>query len=387
MRTIYLVLKKEFKDIIRDTRALFSVALIAILAGPVILLMISNMLAGFESRAERRIVIVHGIENAPTLANYLARKTIQIEQAPDDYEKAMLFGKLPDPVLVIPVDFEQRWEDGAPQTLTLLTNSSNSRVNAGVRRLQRWVSGFASQRGVLQLAERGVAPAASDFISFEKIDLASAKAKSAKIFSMLPYFLVLAALYGVWGSAIDTTVGEKERGTLEPLLVIPHATWQMVMGKWLAVTLVGAIVASIAICSFIPAQWLMESETLKAMFNFGVFEAIVCLVLIIPLTGLFAALLMMVGVLANSMRQAQANASLVLLLITFLPMIFLASDEVSNHWQRWFPILAHHHHIFSLFKNGVVDQSGILLNVTATVAISLAIMAITVKKIRVYEPK
>lgn len=387
MRTVWVVIKKEFKDIIRDTRALMSVAVIAVLAGPAILLMISNMLSGFEARAERRIVVVAGSEYAPSLANYLARNTAQIEEAPEDYEAALINGRLVDPVLVIPEDFEENWRQGYPQTLTILTNSSNSRINAGVGRLRSWVSGFAQERSTLNMAQRGYAPASNSFIGFERIDVAGAKAKSAKIFSMLPYFLVLAALYGVWGSAIDTTVGERERNTLEPLLVIPHPTWQMVLGKWLAVTAVGALIAATAILGFLPAQWLMQSETLKAMFNFGWFEVLVSLLLILPLTGLFSALLMMVGVFAKSMRQAQANASLVLLLITFLPMVFLVQGDVENHWQRWFPILTQHHHIFGLFKDGNTDVSGMLGGILVTMIFSLLFLAITVKKIRHYEPR
>lgn len=387
MKTVLVVLKKEFKDIIRDTRALMTTAVIAVMAGPVILLVISNMISSFEARAERRVAVVYGAEFAPSLANYLARKTAQIESAPDDYEAAILQGRLVDPVLVIPKDFESNWLAGIPQTLTIYTNSSNGRINAGVGRLRSWISGFAQERTTLTLATRGVVPAVTNFVSLEKIDLAAAKAQSAKIFSMLPYFLVLAALYGVWGSSIETTVGERERNTLEPLLVIPHPTWQMVVGKWLAVTAVGGIVATAAVLGFLPAQWLMQSETLKAMFSFGWYEVVVILLLILPLTGLFSALLMLVGICAKTMRQAQANASLVLLVITFLPILFSVHGSADDHWGRWFPVLTQHHYIFATFEAGEADFRGIANGIVTTLLFSLMCLVMCVKKIRHYEPK
>lgn len=385
MHVIKTVFKKEFIDILRDTRALLTVALIAILSGPVILLIISNMVASFETHAERRILVAYGMENAPSLENHLRIQTVQIQRAPENYELALVNGNLIDPVVVIPNDFEKKWQAGEHQTLEIITNSANGRVNASVGRVKRWLSRFARERALVQMAMRGVAPAASEFVSIEKIDLANAAAYSSRIFNMLPYFLVLAALYGVWGSAIDTTVGEKDRRTLEPLLVIPHPTWKMFVGKWLGVSSVGSLVAAIAVLSFLPAQWLMESETLKAMFHFGWFEALVCLVLILPLSGLFAALLMLVGVMAQTMRQAQANASLVLLVITFLPMLFLTT-EVAQGAKRWLPILAHHHHVTSLFNTDITDFSGIITTVLATFALACLSLLIAIKRVRSYSP-
>lgn len=347
---ILIIYKKEFKDIVRDWRALITVSLVSILAGPILLLMISNMLANFEARAERRIIVIHGIEHAPSLANHLARETTQIEQAPDDYEQALLEGRLLDPVLVIPADFEEKWQNGIPQTVNIYTNSSNARINAGVSRVKRWVGGLAGDVASINLALKGVAPSAHDTIGIEDIDLASAQAETAKVFGMLPYFLVLAALYGIWGSALDTTVGEKERGTLEPLLILPHPASTIVWGKWLAVWSVGAIITSIAVVSFIPAQAMMNSETLRAMFAYGWREAAICLLLLIPLCGLFSAILMTVGIYAKTSRQGQANATAVLLVSTFIPLLSQLNEQTQQTWHAYAPVVAQHFHIMAILK-------------------------------------
>lgn len=360
MSAIWVIFKKEIKDILRDTRALLTVSFVSIMAGPVILLMISNMLAGFEARTERRIVIVHGIEHAPSLENHLLRETAQIDKAPDDYEQALLEGRMLDPVLIVPKDFQEKWEKGEPQTLTIMTNSSNARINAGVGRLKRWVTGLVSDQALINTAIAGISPNANELLNFEDVDLANARAQTVKIFTMLPYFLVLAALYGVWGSALDTTVGEKERGTLEPLLVIPHKVWSVIFAKWLAVFSVGAIITCIAIISFIPAQLWMQSEVLKTMFAFGWAEVVTSLILILPLTGLFAALLMFVGSMAKTTRQAQANTTVVLLISTFLPMVAQMQADEHQTWHAWVPMVAQHHHTLQMFQGEVLNWFEIL---------------------------
>ena len=356
-KPISIIYLKELKDILRDWRALMTVSLVSILAGPILLLMISNMLANYEVRAERRIIVVHGLEYAPSLANHLARATTNIEQAPVDYEQALLEGRLLDPVLVIPADFEAKWQTGELQTLTIVTNSSNARINAGVGRVKRWVSGIATEVAVIKLAVKGVAPNASDTIDIEDIDLANPQAETANIFGMLPYFLVLAALYGVWGSALDTTIGEKERGTLEPLLILPHATTTILWGKWLAVWSVGSVITTIAAVGFIPAQAMMHSETLQAMFAYGWHEALICLMLLLPLCGLFSAVLMTVGVYAKTTRQAQANASAVLLISTFIPLFSQLNEQSHQAWHAYAPVVAQHYHIMAILKGEYTTHS------------------------------
>ena len=86
---------------------------------------------------------------------------------------------------------------------------------------------------------------------------------------MLPFFVMMAVLYGALNAALDTTAGERERGSLEPLLMNPAARWALVLGKWGAVASVGMLIALLSCFSFLPAQWLLRSDTLAAMFQFG----------------------------------------------------------------------------------------------------------------------
>lgn len=350
MQLLYILYLKELNDIFRDRRALLTTLLVSSLSGPLLLLLISSMLANFETRSERRIIVIDGAQYAPTLVNHLSRETATIENAPKDYEQELMTGKLADPVLKIPNDFENLWKTGQPITLHLITSASNAKANAGVGRVKRWVSGLNAERSSMMFVERSLSPAFNDFIQIEDIDLSNPRAESSKLFGILPYFFVLAALYGVWGSAIESTAGERDQKTLEPLILACREPNQIVLGKWLAITSVGAMVSSLAILTFIPAQWLMGSETLKAMFSFGVYEVIQSSLLLLPLTGFLAACLMWVGAYARSSRQAQTYASVVLFFTAMIPMLMSVDGEHASTIMQSLPIVAQHHGVLQMMQ-------------------------------------
>lgn len=355
LKSIMIVFTKEFKDILRDKRSLLTVSLLSVLAGPVMMLIMANMIAQFEVKSERRVVLVDGIEHAPSLKNHLLQETTLIRQAPKDYQLGLSQGKLEDPVLVIPNNFEQQWLDGVPQTITIITDSSNGRAHAGVGRLKKWLSALSNDRSSMEIALSGIAPYGMDYLNIEEQDLANPLAEAANIFGMIPYFLVLAALYSVWGSALETTISEKEKGTYESLLITPVPMFILMLGKWVAVFIVGSLISMAAILSFMATESMMVSDTLKSMFSFGLQEAFICLFLILPLTGFFAAMIMLIGASAKNIRQAQTNTTLMLLVVAFVPMISqLRSGEISN-LQYWLPVSSQHFLIMSIFKGHGFD--------------------------------
>lgn len=350
MLPILIVFKKEFLDIIRDVRALLTVSILSVLAGPTLLLLISNVIASYEAKAERRVVVIDGMNYAPSLTNYLLQESVSLVNAPKDYQSALISNKLQDPVIVIPSDFEDKWLQGMPISITLVTNSSNAKANSGLNRVKRWLSSFVGEKTSLQLAFKGVAPNSHDYITLEEVDLANPNAENAAIFGMIPYFLLLASLYSVWGSAIETTVMEREKKTLESLLLTPHSIFKILLGKWMAVFAVGGMITFTAVTSFVLTQHLMNSDTLKSMFSFGWVEAYQCLLIMLPLTGVYAGVLIAIGAQAKSVRQAQTNATLVLLATALLPMLVHINGNEIYLWQRLAPLYAQHYYVMAIFK-------------------------------------
>jgi len=311
-----------------------------VLMGPLLLMALSGLISSMEKQAERRELLVAGIEHAPTLRNYLERQTYTIKAAPEDYEAKLRANKLLEPVLVIGKDFEEELRAGERPTVELVTDSANQRASASMGSLQGLLRGFSSERASLNLALRGVATDLLQPIDIQERDLASTQARASRITGIVPMFIIMAVLYGALTAALDSTAGERERGSLEPLLMNPVAHWALVLGKWGAVAVLGMAVALLSNLSFVPAQWLLKSDSLQAMFQFGTHEVLVFLALQLPLAAGLSAVLMALAIRSKTFKEAQAGSTLVVTLVAMAPMVTLLNPGGEAAWYLWVPGLA-----------------------------------------------
>jgi len=336
----WIVFRKELLDALRDRRTLLMVLLSSVAIGPLVLVLISALVSGVERRAEAREVVALGMEHAPSLRNYLERQTFTISVAPADFEAQLRSSKLSEPVLVVPEGFEAAVARGEPPVVEVVASSGNQRAQGGVRRLTRLLNGFNQEQATLRLAVRGVAPAALEAVQIEERDLASPATRAAQLATIVPFFVLMAVLYGALNAALDTTAGERERGSLEPLLMNPASKLMLVLGKWGAVASVSMLIAVLGCLSFLPGQWLLRSETLAALFRYGPAEAMRFLALLLPLAGALSALLMAIAIRCKTFKEAQANATVVVLLVSMLPLLSVFNQEGEAPWHLWVPALA-----------------------------------------------
>ena len=340
--TTWQVLRKEVLDALRDRRTMLVVLLSAVLMGPLVLVALSALIAGYEARAENREVLIDGLAHAPTLVNFLQRQTYTVRPAPADYARALRDSTLFDAVLRIDVDFEMTLRNGELSRIEVISDSANRRASASQSQLMRLLSAFNQERANLTLAQRGVAPDLQRVIRIEERDLAGAQTRALQITGMLPFFVIMAVLYGALNAALDTTAGERERGSLEPLLMNPAPRMAIVIGKWGAVASVASLIACLSCLSFLPAQWLLRSESLQALFQYGPREALLFVVVLLPFAAALSAVLMAVAIRCRSFKEAQANSSLVMLAVSLLPLVAVFNPDGDSRWQSWVPALAQH---------------------------------------------
>jgi sodium transport system permease protein len=185
-----------------------------------------------------------------------------------------------------------------------------------------------------------VAPALLEAVQVEERDLADPATRAAQLTAMVPFFVLMAVLYGALNAALDTTAGERERGSLEPLLMNPTSRQALVLGKWAAVAAVGMLIAVLSCLSFLPGQWLLRSESLAALFRFGPREALLFIALLLPLAGALAGLLMAIAIRCRTAKEAQANATVLVLAVSLLPLLTVFNQDGESPWHLWVPALA-----------------------------------------------
>ncbi len=340
LHRVWAVFCKELLDAMRDQRTLVVVLASSVFIGPVLLVALSSLISTLENKAEQRVVYVAGIEHAPSLNNFMLRQTWQVKIAPPDYEQRLRDSKLGDPVVVVPKDFEAAMVRGDTPEVEIVSDSSNKQSESGVNRVAQLLNRFSQERATLSLVLRGVSVALLSPIKVQERDLANSQTRAAQFTGMLAFMVLLAVVTGALNAALDTTAGERERGSLEPLLMNPVPPWVLALGKWGAVATVSMLIAVLSCLSFFPGQWLLRSDTLQAMFQFGLRETALFLLVLLPFAAASSALLMAVAIRCKSFKEAQANSTVVMLLVSMLPLVALFNQTGEEAWHLWVPALA-----------------------------------------------
>ncbi len=176
---------------------------------------------------------------------------------------------------MIPRDFEARFERGQTIDVPLVFDDSPQR-RAAVDPPRRHGAAAASRRetGIVRAIARGVAPQLLQPVNVERINIATPKQQAAFLLFIIPMFGLLGSVIGSLSVALDTTAGERERGSLEPLLMNPSPPGAIVVGKWTVVAAFGATVVLLMFAGFAIATRLVTSERLSTLFAFGLPELV-----------------------------------------------------------------------------------------------------------------
>jgi sodium transport system permease protein len=377
-RDIGIVFVKELKDALRDRRTLIAVFISSVAVGPLMLVMLSSLVGRYEKRAEAREIVAIGLDHAPTLRNYIERQTYTIKPAPPDWETQLRDSKLGDPVVIVPDDFEDQLAHGQPPRLELVYSSANGRAQNGVGPIARLLQGFDQEQSTLRLIARGVAPGAMSVTRLDEHDIADNAARAAQMTGIVPIFVLMAILYGSLNAALDTTAGERERGSLEPLLATPASRSALVVGKWGAAFALGLLIAVLSCLSFLPAQSLLRSESLAALFRFSWLEAAWFIGLLIPFAAALSALMMAVAIRCKTVKEAQASTVILTMAVSFTPMISLFNQEGESPWNLWVPPMAQTTLMNRVLKNapiGVLDVAPSLVVCIVLTALALTFVS------------
>jgi sodium transport system permease protein len=336
--TLATVWRKEMRDAVRDRRTALMVLVASILTGPVTLILLAQFISGLEEKASTLKVRIAGQENAPALVNFLRRSDVDIEAAPADYEARVREGRL-DAVIVVPRDFDQKYLAGDGARVELVYDDSRTESGPAIRQAERLLRAFNRESGMLRMMARGVSPELTDPVKVQHVNTATPQQKGALLLFLIPMFAILSPLLGGMTIAIDSTAGERERGSLEPLLSNPVVIWRVVAGKWLAAWSFACGVAALTLAGFVLASALYAQKRIAALTSFGVPELALFLAMVIPLAAMTAALQMLISTYGRSYREAQTYVSYLATLVSFVPLVVFFAGLKDAFWQLWVPVL------------------------------------------------
>lgn len=382
MKAMLTIFRKEIKDALRDRRTLMTALLSSLLGVPLMLFIFSTVLSQVESQEEKRTVLAVGIENAPQLENFILRQGYQIKAAPVDYEAKSRSKELDQPVLLVPQDFEKKLMTGDKAILEVAYDSNNRQAEFGLRPLKRLLEAFTQETTLMGLTMRGISTELLQRIEVRERRLQKPEERKASITEMLPMMVLMAIIIGGMYAAIDTTAGERERGSLEPLMMNPVSGWQLAIGKWGAVAAVGMGVVVLTIFSFFPSQWLIKNDTLRAEFQFGIKDAIGFLMVLLPLAASMAALQIAIALDCKSYKEAQVRNQIVTMFIPFVSLIPILFPGREPAWFKWVPVLAQNQMMNQVLKGEVLHPLTVGMALATCVLITVICLMYIAQKMR-----
>ena len=382
LRRLWVIVQKEIVDNLRDRRSVGN-ALFAVLINPLLYVVLFGFLnRAFTEQAERPLALhVLGAANAPNLVQFLDQNNVDILEAPADAEEAVRRGDLAV-VLVIPDEFGEAFTRGAPAQVRLLVDDSNQSGSFAANRAQSLVSQYSNQIGSLRLLARGISPAISNAVPVEWVSTTAGTAggDDSFVLNLLPVVMMTAVFYGGFYLAVDATAGERERKSLEPLLLNPVPRGAFVMGKFLAVfafTLLATFLATALFLVLLGIPQVQQFTNIQLSVGWGVILAAVGL--IIPVAFMAVALEMLVASFARSVKEAQTYTQLIAF-AGFLPSLFLSVLPIRpQEWMYLIPTIGQLYFITDMSRGLPLDTMQVALCSLLTAAIGVAALVATMR--------
>jgi sodium transport system permease protein len=373
MRALLTVLFKELVENARDRRTLLSALVIGPLGGPLLFTVMMNLtLERGREHAERPLELpVAGRSAAPNLVAFLEHEGVKVSDFPGGAAAAAdaVRNRSARLVLVIPDAYGERLRAGEPAGVRLYADNSDTSAGDDHRRALDLLHGYAGQITAWRLEARGLSPQLLQPVVVDDVDVSTPAARALVLLGMLSYFIVFATLMGGLYVAIDTTAGERERGSLEPLLTLPVPRHALVYAKILAASGYMALSLLLNLGAFSICLRFVRLDAFNMALNLGPGVALAIVAVMLPFVVVGSSLMTIVASFTRTYREAQSWLAAVLLVPT-LPIIFASLYQVPSRLSlMWVPSLSQHLLIQSLLRGEQPKALHVLVSVGATLLI------------------
>jgi sodium transport system permease protein len=338
-----VVFLKEFKETMRDRRALAMIALFTLIY-PVMLGYALNQQIVRATKPEREGIelAVIGAAQAPTLMAQLKQQNITVlELAPMD-EKAiteLLHTRKTVALLRLDPTFAEHYRAMRPAPLELWFDSASD-TRERQRDIEEVLQAYASNVASARLLAHGVSPAIMAPVKVQRFDTGSNAARSAGLIGTILGFLFLPAFICGLSAAVDSTAGERERRSLEVLMAQPARPRDLICGKWLAASSLAVIGITFELTlAHAILSWLPLEEIGMSWRVTWADLACVCIASI-PLSLFAAAFQIALAMNAKSFKEAQSVLGFVML-VPMIPGVAVSMLELKTAvWMYTVPMLS-----------------------------------------------
>jgi len=379
----WVVCAKECRESLRDRRVLLNALVLGPLLTPLLFLLLMRLVVGRElEKAEKPLpVVLVGAEYAPEFVAALEQQGLAPRPAVPDPEAAVRAQQI-DLALRIGPRFGADFQAGRPAQVELIFDSTRQEVRGEVDRLESMIQGFSTRTGALRLLARGIAPSVAAPVLVAARDQATPQARGAALLGIVPYFLILTSLLGGMWLAIDSTAGERERQSLEPLLVNPVSRAQVLLGKMLATALFSLSSLVLGLLAFLAVGRLMPSDEPGLALTIGPRFLVQVLPVMLPLVLLIAIAQIWIASFARSFREAQTYLGLAQLVPLIPSVLMMVVPMHARLWMAAVPFFGQQVAILGLLRGEPASLAAVALGGGVTVLAAALVFGLTLRLYR-----
>jgi sodium transport system permease protein len=387
---MWQVFQKEFREILRDKKTLIFIIALPMLLFPAMFGGMGFVAAKMNQQEQERVVdyAIFGDEFAPELVAKFANgeKFNRIElQNQSEIEQAIRDEKISF-ALVIKEDFSANLANQQQVSLDIYLNDASA-VSQTFNKVRNAVNEFNESRTRAQFSQLGFNEKQQEAlitpVILNKKDVADKRENiGEKIGGIIPYMVIILLLQGAMSSAIDLGAGEKERGTLETLLITPIERTDIVLGKFITVCVAGIATAFITIFSFVLWGTILgQAAAIDFLIEFmgaiTLIDFLLMFLMLVPIAAIVASTLLSMSIYARNFKEGQGYAgSLMFVFIIPIVFAFLPGVSLEGIWA-WIPITNVSLAIKELVK-GTMDYWMLLQIFSSTFIIAGALLAFCV---------
>ncbi len=315
MSKTLIITAKEIVDNLRDKRSMFfalaygALLMPALLLGPLIYGANKQFSQNYETPVEIHVL---GEERAPNLIQHLYSQNVDTKTAPEDYRQQLIDGEI-KLVLEISETYGEKFLEGRPARVILHYNREEGESQGMYWRIRAELDGYSRGIASQRMAIRGFDQQVLRPLDIVESELSQEDQMAGVLGNLIMFLIILSMTMGGFYLAVDSTAGERERLSLEPLLSLPVSRFQVALGKYLAILVFVTIafllpMLSVAIAvQFIPDEFFGNADVP------GVVTFLKLLLLNFPLCLLLTGFLMAIAAFSKSIKEAQTQLGFAML--------------------------------------------------------------------------
>ncbi len=374
---VWVVFAKEAVDNMRDRRSL-AMAAIYPLMGPLLL----GLFLAFTQQMFRPdqpgqstpiVLAVDGAAQAPDLMSYLERNNVEIVPAPPDVRQAVRHGQT-DLALIIPGDFRANFAAEKPTTVQLVVNATRLATVMDISRAISMLRNYSREVSTARLESRGLTAEVAQPLRIESVNVGKARSLAGFFLNMIPPFVIFTIFIGGVYLALDTTSGERERGSLEPLLTNPLARWEFMLGKVCAALLFTVMAVIVQLLAFKLMFYLTIEEDSGVLVNPTPVVFLMVFLVSLPLMVLAVTLQVIIASVTRSFKETQTYLGLLPLIPSVPGMVLVFVAVKVQLWTMAVPALSQAVLIGQFVRGDPVSVTNVAASAGATTLVAVALL-------------